>query len=405
MNNGGWKKVKVFLYGVMAEENFGGPSLMHGAREIIHKLSPNSEIVCYQKTEASDLAISDMGFPVYQIPYARGLSIFIDAIKYKVGIKPRTLDKQLFFYHLKSSDIIANLFGICFCSNFDKGTSCKTKIIIKSFSKYIISVIGRLYGKKTVKCTSSYGPIKSKYDMVSAKIASRYIFNIMYAREKQSYYEIYKAIGENKKIQVSPDLANLMPCVVSNKIDKRPIGISVSYQILKQWRSGEAYIDCIVNIINHIINKTDHKVVLIPNEISSTLLYHDQHVAEEIIEKLKFNKRVSTIDLFKINSTQLKSIIQNCEILIASRYHSCVAGLSSGVPTLVIGWHYKYQELLELYHQQRWIISNDDCTSHKLISMFDELWDRRNKEKNIILRNYKVVCDQLIEAGKNMFLI
>lgn len=61
-----------------------------------------------------------------------------------------------------------------------------------------------------------------------------------------------------------------------------------------------------------------------------------------------------------------------CEVMVASRYHSCVAALSAGVPTLVIGWHYKYDELLNLYGQDKWIISCDNCTSDKLISLFND---------------------------------
>jgi polysaccharide pyruvyl transferase WcaK-like protein len=227
----------------------------------------------------------------------------------------------------------------------------------------------------------------------------------MCCREKQSLKELKKAIGKKVDLIISPDMANMMPYIRSETVVERCIGVSVSYQIIKQWSSNESYIDCMVNSINHILRNTDCKVLLIPNETSSSLVYHDQHVAEEIFNHIDVCGRVFVLDISNMNSTRLKSAIGKCEILIASRYHSCVAGLSSGVPTLVIGWHYKYLELLEKYHQSQWIISSDSCTSWEIIHKFDILWKCRESEKQKILNRYNYVCHQIIDASKAIFTV
>ena len=105
-----------------------------------------------------------------------------------------------------------------------------------------------------------------------------------------------------------------------------------------------------------------------------------------------------------MNSTQVKKIIAGCEVLVASRYHSCVAALSSGVPVLVVGWHHKYDELLSLYGQDKWALSTENCTSEKLINAFDSFWESREKERGTIKEKYIDVRKALIEAGKELFM-
>ncbi len=89
--------------------------------------------------------------------------------------------------------------------------------------------------------------------------------------------------------------------------------------------------------------------------------------------------------------------------MVASRYHACVAALSSGVPALVVGWHHKYEELFKYYGQEKWIVSNHDCTISKLLAMYNELWDVRQRERQLIISKYPEVRKKLIQAGKIMF--
>ena len=91
--------------------------------------------------------------------------------------------------------------------------------------------------------------------------------------------------------------------------------------------------------------------------------------------------------------------------MILSRYHSCVAALSAGVPTLIIGWHHKYDELLKWYGQSQWILSSENCTSHELIAMFDKFWSKKDENRNIIKKRYIDVRKALIDAGKDMFSV
>ena len=58
---------KVFLHGVMVEDNFGGPSC-YMALKNNQELYQNYEVICYQNTEPSAVSTSDKNFKVYQVP-------------------------------------------------------------------------------------------------------------------------------------------------------------------------------------------------------------------------------------------------------------------------------------------------------------------------------------------------
>ena len=89
------------------------------------------------------------------------------------------------------------------------------------------------------------------------------------------------------------------------KTNCKTIGISVSHQIIRQWKSDENYIDCMIKLIEHIQTSTYYKVILIPNEFTIGP-YHDIYVAEEIMSLLKNKNNVEILDVANISSSELK---------------------------------------------------------------------------------------------------
>lgn len=395
--------MKILLYGVIADDNFGSPSLMHGVEQLIHMIDEEAEIVYYQFAKLKETATRDMNFPLFQIPYPGTARFLIDAIKYKLGLKPRCKERLRFLEDIRTADVVADLFGICFCDNFHTGRVGLLRAIKRAVGKFSVSFIAKIYGTRTVKCPASYGPIDSRASRLQARFTAQRIFDVMIAREKESSRQMVVHAGVKKNIPVSPDLANLMPCTAPNAGDDKYISISVSYQIINQWNSGEPYVACMVRLINYLVDEMRVKVYLIPNEYLEGQQYNDISVAAEIHGQLNNPEDVIIPDVRKMSSMELKSLIAGSEVLVASRYHSCVAGLSSGVPTLVLGWHYKYDELLHLYGQDRWLISNHDCTSRKLLNMFKLLWEAADEERKTIKSRYQGIHDRLMEIGKIMF--
>ena len=59
-----------------------------------------------------------------------------------------------------------------------------------------------------------------------------------------------------------------------------------------------------------------------------------------------------------LNAIELEHVIDQCQFLVGSRYHSLVHSYKNHVPVLAIGWATKYKELLEEFEQMEYFF---DC--------------------------------------------
>lgn len=388
--------VKILATGVQIEENFGGPSILHGLQEVLAELYGNDyELIYYQITPFDDYASRDFNFKVRTVPLSfKNFSFSL----------LRNKEIKEFIQDLKSSDIIVDLYGICFSDNLNAQKFSYLKFFLNTLYAFRILAIAKLFHKKTVKNTCSFGPMKKKLNQKSAAFACKYLFDVVSARETKSRDALIYDAKVKKEIILSPDIANMMTFSKDKISGEKKVGISTSHQIIRQWKGETGYIECIVNLCRHISQTSGMPIVLIPNEIQPLSDMDDIVVSRKIQDILKKEDiPVEIIDSAHMSSKQLKNIIASCEVLIASRYHSCVAALSSGVPTLVVGWHYKYEELLHWYGQDEWGISADECTSEKLISTFNSFWESRDKSKSIIVAKCPEVRKVVLETGKRLF--
>lgn len=388
--------IKVLATGVQIEDNFGGPSILHGVQNVLTELYGNDyELIYCQTTPFNYYSSSDFNFRIQTVTLSKK-NLGFALLRNKEMIE--------LIREIKASDIVVDLYGICFSDNLNKKEYNYFRMLIQVLYSFRILAIAKFYRRKTVKNTCSFGPMKSKMNQKSASFACKYLFDIVSAREIKSRDALIHDAKVKKEIVLSPDIANMMTFSKDRNSEQKTIGISTSHQIIRQWKGNESYVDCIANLCRHISQTCSMSIVLIPNEVQPESDFNDITVSLEIQDKLKNEGiHVEIIDSAHMSSTELKNIIASCEVVVASRYHSCVAALSSGVPTLVVGWHYKYEELLHWYGQDKWGIPTDDCTSEKLISTFDSFWESRDESKKIIAEKYPEVRKAVLKAGRIMF--
>lgn len=390
--------IKVLATGVKIEDNFGGPSILHGLQEVLTELYGNDyELTYYQITPFNEYSSRDFNFKIHTVPLSFKNFRF-DLLRNK--------EMKEFIRDVKSSDIVVDLLGICFSDNLysQKFRYSYLRMLINTIYAFRMLSVAKFLRRKTVKNTCSFGPMKSKLNQNSAAFACKYLFDVISAREVKSRDALIYDAKVKKEIILSPDIANMMTFSKNNAFDDKKIGISTSHQIIRQWKGEVGYVECIVNLCRHISQTYGISIILIPNEVQLLQDMNDITVSKEIQEKLKKeNIHVDIVDSAHLSSKELKNIIASCEVIVASRYHSCIAALSSGVPTLVVGWHYKYEELLHWYGQDKWGIPTEECTSEKLISTFDLFWWNRDESKEIIAKKYPEVRKAVIEAGKILF--
>ncbi len=117
------------------------------------------------------------------------------------------------------------------------------------------------------------------------------------------------------------------------------------------------------------------KVLIVPHSAragSQKTHNNDLPLCASIAARLEPQPRIRFIDS-ELPSQVLRYLIGRCDLFVASRFHAMVSSLATGVPTLVIGWGHKYQEVLEMFELEEWAFGHDKLTLGYLTERFEAL--------------------------------
>ena len=115
------------------------------------------------------------------------------------------------------------------------------------------------------------------------------------------------------------------------------VGINISPLVIRQEREVGIIMQNLEELIDYILEKTNMSVALIPHVVWKG--NDDRKPLSQLLHKYEANEKV--IMLEDNNAIVLKGFIKRCRFLIAARTHASIAGYSTGVPTLVIGYSVK----------------------------------------------------------------
>lgn len=402
---------KILTYGYPSDWNFGGPSIILGFRELVRRCRPDAEMVCYESARLTPAVVAGYDFKVRAFPYARAGAFWRDWLVRTVFRRlPSNPARREFWQDFAEADTVVNLFGICFCSgpSVIKGPFIgfrALKALLKQFSP---NLAARLAGKRSVKCTCSYGPATRLFDRKAARYATRAFFNVMVAREEGSAQRL-RELSRGRVIPlVAPDVGNMMP-VPEAETDPRLVGFVVSYKMEQEWRRNDiSYLDCMAALAKHIRTAHGCRVVLIPNQDGSLagrrLRRGDTEVAKDVFARLAGVDDISVVETLGRPALETKALIARCAAVVSPRYHACVAALTAGVPLLTLGWHEKYQALTALYGQERWMVPAEDCSLERLTAAFDALMAVRNEMFDELRRRRTDVLEAVGRSGETMLV-
>ena len=252
----------------------------------------------------------------------------------------------------KEADIIINIAGF----------SLTDQHKIQTHIVYALELlISKLLKKPFIVFPQAMGPFKSR---LRAFLVKRYlpIARLIMVRDTVSCAHL-TALGI--KSHIVPDIAfnfelpepihwwdNLQDyvCIIPNT---------------RIYERDPSYIDTLVNIINNI----DNNILLLPHEFHPAKT-DDLDIIKLILPQIRRNKEKIYNILEESSASQLKSYISEADTVITSRYHGAIASLSSGVPTLTIGWAHKYDELMKSVGFQEFALDYRDKNITKKTQKF-----------------------------------
>ncbi len=395
------KDMKILATGASLRMNLGGPSIYHGLIRVLRHVFPGCEIVYHESDgppETEKTSPEDSSIRIYRgKPRAKNMLPESWRMKwFRSCGASHTLEQKLIREILKA-DLVVDTWGIAFT---DRITPMSLAGALAS--KPMIRTAA-LLGIPVVHYTASYGPMAGRW----VKLAARQILGkqcaLVYCREEQSRRNLLACGVPAEKLLVAPDTGFLMPTepvpLPGMEAGQPCLGVSVSHQIVRQWSAPTPYQKLIAEFCDRAVRQWKVQVLLIPNELSDTG-YDDRAVAREVLGRVRETNAVSIFSPEHYSGPEQKGVISRCDLFVASRYHSIVAALSQAVPTVVIGWHHKYKELLEQFGQGAVELSSETCDSLQLWTRSEDLWNRREKERKVIRDSVPIVERRVYEAGE-----
>ncbi len=120
---------------------------------------------------------------------------------------------------------------------------------------------------------------------------------------------------------------------------------------------GRDYVAVLDGLIDHL-HTCGYDVLVLPNATRqrSAGLRNNDIAVIRLHRDRRADRPASTDDAptavfvdFDLNTAGIRALLRSCEVVVTSRFHAMVAGLSLGIPVLAIGWSHKYLEVLEMF--------------------------------------------------------
>lgn len=164
-------------------------------------------------------------------------------------------------------------------------------------------------------------------------------YSLITARETLTY-DLLKSYGLDN-VELYPDPAFTMSSdeskVPSLMKEGRWIGVNISPMIQENEKVTGITINNYRRLCSDILGETDYNIVLIPHVVWKQS--DDRLPLKQLFDEFSGSGRIIMVE--DCNAEQLKGVVSRCRFLITARTHASIAGYSTCVPTLVIGYSVK----------------------------------------------------------------
>lgn len=164
------------------------------------------------------------------------------------------------------------------------------------------------------------------------------LYDLIVARETISY-DFLRKINPNTILACDPafTMGKAEAELPANFVPGHTVGMNLSPLIVRREnKTGLAY-ESFKNLMNHILNKTDYNIALIPHVVQNG--NDDRTLLNRLRDEMRGGERICIVN--DCNCLQLKGIISNCVLFVGARTHATIAAYSTYVPTLVVGYSTK----------------------------------------------------------------
>lgn len=205
---------------------------------------------------------------------------------------------------------------------------------------------------------ASVGPFDSAPHYAEKMFAHLRTLNRIFVREPASYQYLGPRLDRTRLVQMA-DPALLMPGLLPTedrlgfKLPEAPVGLNFSPLLAAYATKGDmrAWIRQCADITVRVADRADRDVILVPHVIFGNGQWDDLVLLRAVEKDVasRTSRRVTCLP-GHLTAAETKGVISQCSAFAGARFHSTIAALSSGVPTLSFAYSIKGIGLtLDLY--------------------------------------------------------
>lgn len=399
---------KLVISNIYSPQNIGDRAIVEGIIKVFREKDPDLEIYCLSKyhkefskfsgwkgtNELIDLPVE--GSKIYTLfkPLGDLISFLINLFFFKLN-KSFFLNKLAAdnpFKIISEADLIVAAGGnYLFSSN--------SSFLSRTMLIHILNIyLPVLMGKKVILFPQSIGPFYRNYERkLIITLLGKTDFIML--RDKESYDFLIQNNLQEDKMLVVPDIAFNLGSknseIRSKKINKVLItALDWSWGVDPDKKAAfnvtiENYKNNLAKIIDYLSDEIGAEVNVFPHVTVDTS--NDLIISKEIIARTTTKKRISLDQKSESSIAEILKYYSEFDLVIGSRMHSCILGITQGVPTIGISYQPKTIGTYNLLGMPEYVLDGNS---------FD--YEELQKKVDGISQNYGEISSIFIEKSSEV---
>ena len=387
------ESLNVLITGSSLSSNKGAMAMTLVLAEELRSMDPDCRLWLASKYPKQDTAIAAREkIELVGAPPSRVVTTTLLRSLLAVLIRPIS-NRWLFDGIMRSygrADVVVDLGGVTFSDDRDwRGLLLSIGWIVPAIAS----------GTPILKLSQAFGPFQKRRNRIAARLLLKKC-GLLIARGQDSALKVKQLLGVGQECHVCADVAFLLESASDNWVDgflsshglpqRSFVGISPSV-VVDRKAVADRYRIAMAELVESAVRTTGCPVVLVPHAWASS--GHgggDMDLCCDIYKRLNKSDNVFVIK-DELDAAMLKGIISRSYVYVACRFHAMIAALGSSVPTMVVGWGHKYNEIMELFGIQEFACDFSVAKGDRLTKLFDGMWQNREQLRGQISRSLKDV--------------
>lgn len=386
----------LIIWGTLSSKNRGVNALARATVDVIHEIRPDEKILLIGSGQKEITELEEINF--ISMPNYKKLSwmYFTSFLRNKKTIKRNLYGieiNDLLVFDLSEGDSFTDIYGY-------------HRFFSQIISKMFFLRISSYY----ILLPQTIGPFNNLFfKLIAKKMMAK--FNLIIARDSESKKIAEKMTGKqcNFCYDMAFSLSTVQPKIDMEKIAGK-IGLNVNgllwnggYTGKNQFNLKTDYRRLLIDICRHFLDNK-YNLIIIPHTYECELVEDDLIAANHLVSLLIEYKRNISVISDSYTEQELKWIISKVEFFIGSRMHSCIAALSSGVPSVGIAYSMKFKGVFESIGANDFVLDARKLGNEEIIKEINNLFEKREELKHQLLLQMPNIKKEIFDMISNILI-